>query len=171
MHFVWNGVGVLYPPKMTAFRKRGLNLGREGLSGQVTTDKRSTRLSRATLRHPCSRNLEHDSFSGYFYVHNISHILNDCFVRRQSDFFVMNCCKKFSQRRSRDDAITNWVKLHAVALRRKKKGAWWKSFGSVRAIKKDIKIIRISTREVSVLKFGKFKPLSRHLAKMVLHFV
>jgi hypothetical protein len=81
---------------MTAFRKRGLNLGRECVSGQVTTEKRSTRFVRATLRHPCSQNLEHDCFSGYFDVHDISHILNDCFVRRQSDFFVMNCCKKFS---------------------------------------------------------------------------
>ena len=81
---------------MTAFRKRGLNLERECVSGQVTTDKRLTRLSRAMLRHPCSQNIEHDCFSGYFDVHDISHILNDCFVRRQSDFFVMNCCKKFS---------------------------------------------------------------------------
>ncbi len=87
MRFVWIGVGVLRPPKLTAFRKRGLNLGRECLSGEVTTDKRSTRLSRATMRHPCSQNLEHDCFSGYFDVHDISHILNDCFVRRQSNFF------------------------------------------------------------------------------------
>jgi len=50
---------------MTAFRKRGLNLERECVSGQVTTEKRSTRFVRATLRHPCSRNIEHFFFTCY----------------------------------------------------------------------------------------------------------
>jgi len=81
---------------MTAFRKRGLNLERECVSGQVTTEKRSTRFVRATLRHPCSLNLEHDCLPNSSVSMAYGSFLNDCFVRRQSDFFVMNCCKKFS---------------------------------------------------------------------------
>ncbi len=69
--FIWNVVGVLRPPKMTAFRKRGLNVGRECLSGQVTTEKRSTRFVRATLRQPCSLNLEHDCYSEFLGFHGI----------------------------------------------------------------------------------------------------